>query len=216
MSSTYSLHYFGGRGVAEVIRYCFSIGGITYEDKRYPITFGTPGDFSTMSRKEWDDAKASGMYTKTQNVLPALVIDGGEMIGESKAIERFVAGVCGLMGSTPVEGLAVDCACEMLRSIKDAYQKARAGDAAAKDAYFAEALPALCKKAEAALPASFATGAITLADVSWYYAFHFFWDRKEEALAATTGCPTIQAMFAKVKGNAAAMKWEADRPDTAF
>ena len=36
-----------------------------YEDFRYGFTFGTPGDFSTVQRPEFDAAKAAGSSTRT-------------------------------------------------------------------------------------------------------------------------------------------------------
>jgi len=48
-----TLRYFDGRGVAETARLLFVIAGEKYEDMRYPISFGTPGDFSTLKRDEF-------------------------------------------------------------------------------------------------------------------------------------------------------------------
>ncbi|CAJ1413868.1 unnamed protein product [Effrenium voratum] len=51
-----TLRYFDARGAAETVRLLFAAAGKEYKDLRYPISFGTPGDFSTIIRKmcaEW-------------------------------------------------------------------------------------------------------------------------------------------------------------------
>jgi len=61
MGTSYKLHYFDARGVAETTRYMFAATKTSYEDKRYSLTFGVPGDFSTISRPEFDAAKAKAL-----------------------------------------------------------------------------------------------------------------------------------------------------------
>eukprot|EP00435_Cladocopium_sp_Y103_P056444 s699_g19.t1 len=55
-ADSFKLRYFDAKGAAETIRLVFAAAGKDYEDVRYPISFGTPGDFSTIVRKacmEW-------------------------------------------------------------------------------------------------------------------------------------------------------------------
>ena len=84
---TVKLIYFDVRGVAERIRYLLAVAGVEYEDFRYPLTFGVPGDRSTMSRKEFDAAKAAGDHDVAMGKVPILEVDGVK-IPQSKAIER--------------------------------------------------------------------------------------------------------------------------------
>ena len=58
--SKFQLTYFNVRGLAETTRFLFAAAKQDYEDKRFPIAFGTPGDFSTLQRPEFDKAKETG------------------------------------------------------------------------------------------------------------------------------------------------------------
>ncbi|CAE1252184.1 HPGDS [Acanthosepion pharaonis] len=70
----YTLHYFNGRGRAEIIRMMFNMAGVPYNDKRY--------EFS-----EWDRCRNDypGMC------LPCLEMDGGMRMPETMAICRYLA-----------------------------------------------------------------------------------------------------------------------------
>jgi len=92
------LIYFDVRGVAERVRYLFAVAGASYEDARFPLAFGVPGDFSTVIRKEFDAAKANGELDAGMGKVPLLEIDGLK-IPQSKAIERYVAKKYGMMGT---------------------------------------------------------------------------------------------------------------------
>jgi len=219
--SSYKLTYFAGRGVAETSRFLFAAGKQDYEDFRFPISFGTPGDFSTMGRKEFDEAKAKGDLA----VSIGLEVDGVK-IGQSKAIERFLAKRFGFMGSSDIEAARIDALCEMIRDGKDAYQKKRSiQDAeektAALEKYFAEELPALIARVEASLPAGpgpFLVGdKVSLADISWFLylaAPKGFYDNAEGAKAAFQACPRIKAAVAAVEAMPEIQEWIAKRPDT--
>ena len=178
---------------AQTIRYMFAVSKTPYEDFRYSFTFGTPGDFSTVQRPEFDAAKAAGdldaglgrlpilEYPRPRRTLPsrnpvhvvaasteyprrgrgvaaaglrwrppprnihvaavAAIRRGdrhgmtdqprrynGAKIGQSKTIERFVAGETGMNGDGPVEAALVDAMCENIRDVKDMYQKAKTAD----------------------------------------------------------------------------------------
>ena len=121
---SYKLTYFDIRGLAENARIIFAAAKVPYEDVRLSFSFGVPGDFSTIKRPEFDDMKAKGLLDVSLGKVPLLEVDGAQ-IGQSKAIERFLATQFGMMGSTPVEAGQVDQLCETVRDIKDAYQKVR-------------------------------------------------------------------------------------------
>ena len=121
-NSRMKLSYFDARGVAETTRYMLAVTKTPYEDFRYGFTFGTPGDFSTVQRPEFDAAKAAGKLDANLGRLPLLEIDG-QVFGQSKTIERFVAKRVGMMGANAVEEAQIDCVCEHLRDCKDKYMR---------------------------------------------------------------------------------------------
>merc|ERR1712228_836862 len=108
---TYKLIYFNGRGAAERTRIMFAIKKVEYEDFRYEVTFANPGDPTTAERPEFERDKAAGKFTANLGELPILEVDGVQ-IGQSKAIERYVAKAIGMMGSTALEEAQIDAICE--------------------------------------------------------------------------------------------------------
>merc|ERR1719486_1043995 len=123
-NSRMKLSYFDARGVAETTRYMLAVTKTPCEDFRYGFTFGTPGDFSTVQRPEFDAARAAGKLDANLGRLPLLEADG-KVFGQSKTIERFVAKRVGMMGANAVEEAQIDCICEHLRDCKDKYMKAK-------------------------------------------------------------------------------------------
>lgn len=84
--------------------------------------------------------------------LPILEVDG-QQVAQSKSIERFVARRYGFLGENDVEAAQIDCVCEHVRDIKDAYQKVRgiqdeAEKKAGMEKWFATDLPEWCGKFE--------------------------------------------------------------------
>eukprot|EP00438_Fugacium_kawagutii_P029069 Skav206013 [mRNA] locus=scaffold1644:115296:123244:+ [translate_table: standard] len=123
---TYKLTYFDIRGLAENARIIFAAAKQPYEDVRLSLNFGVPGDFSTIQRPEFDDMKAKGLLDASLGKVPLLEVDGAQ-IGQSKAIERFLASSLGMMGSSPVEAGQIDQLGETVRDIK-AWPGRGAGD----------------------------------------------------------------------------------------
>lgn len=221
---SYKLVYFDARGVCEVARFMFAVSATEYEDFRYPVKFGTPGDFSTIIRPEFDKAKADGELDVSLGKLPYLEVDGTK-VPQSKAIERYVAGQLGFMGSNPIEAAQIDSLCETVRDFKDAYQKVRgiqdAEEKALKmDKWFSEDLPNHVAAAEKSLPSGpgpFLVGTkMSLADLQWFQflaAPKGFFDNAEGAKAAYEPCPRIKAAVEAVAGTAEIQAWIAKRPD---
>ncbi|KAJ8599426.1 hypothetical protein CTAYLR_007987 [Chrysophaeum taylorii] len=209
------LSYFPARGVVEKIRYMLAIGEVVYEDYRYPLSFGTPGDFSTVIRPEFDADKASGKLDVSMGKVPVLEVDGIE-IGQSKAIERYVARKYGMMGSTDEEAAKIDCVAEHERDIKDMYMKAKAAEK--KDEFFEKTLPEMLAKVEASLPQGpgpFLFGEkVSYADVVFFVFLTEFFDDKDKAAAATPS--KIKAAIDAVAAIPQVQKWKAERPDTPF
>jgi len=220
--STYKLQYFDARGVAESCRFLFAMAKQPYEDARFPFTFGTPGDFSTIQRPEFDAAKAAGDLDPAMGKVPLLTVDGVSF-GQSKAIERFLAQRFGFMGSSDVEAARIDQLCEQVRDIKDAYNKAKNGadkdEALAK--FKAEGMPGNLAAVERSLGASewMVGDKPSLADVTYFLFLGdeskpFFDDR--EFAAAVSACPKIQAAINKIGAMPEVQEWIAKRPDTMF
>ena len=61
-------------------------------------------------------------FTANLGRLPILVADGVE-IGQSRAIERFVAEKVGLMGKDELERAVIDAVCEHQRDCRESYGK---------------------------------------------------------------------------------------------
>jgi len=224
---SYKLQYFDIRGLAETARFIFAVAKVPYEDARFSLKFGTPGDFSTIIRPEFDAAKASGELDISLGKVPYLEVDGVK-IGQSKAIERYLAREFGLMGATAIEGAQVDQLCETVRDIKDAYQKVRGikdeeEKKAAMEKWFKEDLPGHVKLAEKSLPAGpgpwLVGSKISLADLCFFMLLASpkgFFDNTEGAAAAFQECPRVKAAMEATAANAEVQGWIASRPDSPF
>mmetsp|Transcript_39287 Transcript_39287/g.73312 ORF Transcript_39287/g.73312 Transcript_39287/m.73312 type:complete len:227 (+) Transcript_39287:50-730(+) len=224
---SYKLTYFDIRGLAENARIYFAVAQTPYEDERLSLTFGTPGDFSTIQRPEFDEMKAKGELDISLGKVPLLTVDGVK-IGQSKAIERFLAKELGLAGSTNLEAAQVDQLGETVRDIKDAYQKVRgikdeAEKTAAMDKWFAEDLPNWVKLAEKSLPAGpgpfMIGGKVSAADLLFYtllLAPGGFFDNTEGAKASFQDCPKIKAALEAVDALPQLQEYLAKRKPSPF
>lgn len=222
-SGQFTLRYFDGKGVAEMARWLFAFAGETFDDKRYTISFGTPGDFSTIKREEFDADKAAGRMDIAMGKVP--VLEAGDFaLPQSKAIERYLAKRFGLMGTTVEEEAWVDAVAEHIRDINDAYS--RKGLFFMKDQekkkelqakWYTEELPVLLKKLEGALPGAqgFAVGSKTsYADLCIYKLLK---DSYEDDVSMTySDCPKLQAIVDSVGKHEGLQKWIAERPKTMF
>eukprot|EP00420_Gonyaulax_spinifera_P017840 CAMPEP_0197911574 /NCGR_PEP_ID=MMETSP1439-20131203/73079_1 /TAXON_ID=66791 /ORGANISM="Gonyaulax spinifera, Strain CCMP409" /LENGTH=233 /DNA_ID=CAMNT_0043533309 /DNA_START=50 /DNA_END=751 /DNA_ORIENTATION=+ len=223
----HKLVYFDIRGVAETARFLFAIAKVPYKDVRFSLTFGTPGDFSTIKRPEFDAAKAKGELDVSLGKVPYLEVDGVK-IGQSKAIERFLAGEFGMLGASPMEAGLIDMLCETIRDCKDAYQKAKSTKdedekKKALEKWFAEDMPGHLKTAEKSLPAGkgpwLVGSKVSLADVAWFSfvaAPNGYFDNSEGAKAAYQDCPRIKAAVEAVAKIPQLTDWIAERPDSPF
>jgi len=224
---TYELTYFDIRGLAEITRWVFKVGKTEFKDTRLSLTFGTPGDFSTMKRPEFDEMKEKGELDVSLGKVPFLTVDGVK-IGQSKAIERFVASEVGLMGSTKVEAAQIDQLTETIRDIKDSYNAAKrtVGDdekKAAVEKFFAEGLPEFLANTEKSIPAGpgpwLVGEKISLADLAYYMFLASpkgFFDNAEGAKAAFQPCPRMKAAMEATEKNPELAAWIAERPDSMF
>ena len=108
------MKYFDIRGAAETCRVILALGQEDYDDARYII------DPATFQSPEFVEAKENGDLKMNLNRAPVLLTPDGQTIGQSKAIERYLARRCGLMGRTPEDDAIIDCIAEHCRDVKDA------------------------------------------------------------------------------------------------
>jgi glutathione S-transferase len=102
--SKLKLTYFdfhGGRG--EVARLALNIGGVEFEDYRFPFS-------------EFADVKA----TTPLGQVPTLTIDGGPQITQSNGINRYVGKLANLYPADDLQALVCD---EVMDAIEDATAK---------------------------------------------------------------------------------------------
>jgi glutathione S-transferase len=225
MSHTqYKLSYFNGRGLAETSRMLFAVAGVEFEDFRYPLTVIDWSIFK-FQRDEFDADKTAGKLWRSMDKLPTLEV-GGNVIFQSKAIERFLAYKFGLMGNTPEEAAFVDSICETIRDFKDAYQKVRSVSAEEKDAafakYFDETLPIQLNSLECILVSHNANSYyvlgdnLSLADIVIFGFLTDFFDNKERVTSVYVKYDKFKNIVESV-GNLEKMKqWLATRPETPF
>ena len=118
MADTYKLTYFAGKGLAEPTRIMFALAGVAFEDERFP--YHVDAADAASKHPEFTAVQQTGAFTVSMHSLPVLTFNGVQ-IGQSKAVERFVAARLGFAGADEVERAQIDCVCEHLRELNDAY-----------------------------------------------------------------------------------------------
>ncbi|KAG8458868.1 hypothetical protein KFE25_004202 [Diacronema lutheri] len=219
----YKLTYFDARGAAELARIVLVASGAAWEDVRFPISMegGKP------NVPEFQKAKASGALALNMGRAPLLELDDGRALGQSRAIERFVARSHGLFGGSEFEGAQIDAILEHTRDVRDAYGRAvpafgaETEDKAAKRAqWYAEALPDWLRRLEAALPPggnNVAVGSsLSLADLAIWHLLRDYFADAEKTMQAASGCERLNAIADMVGAMPAISGWVAKRPQTAF
>jgi glutathione S-transferase len=227
VTSKMKLKYFNARGAAETCRILLAIGGEEYDDIRYDWTPGT------MKSQAFADAKASGELKINLNRAPVLVVDDGVSIGQSKAIERFLAKRFGLMGNSPVEEALIDCVAEHCRDVRDAAM--RKGFSAfargktdeekrvAREEWFTADLPTMLGNINDAVKETsqskgFAVGSsLSLADVAIWSMLSDCQDSdKEDTAKASVNCDALNAIVSSVSSHAKVAEWLVKRPKSMF
>ena len=231
------LTYFNGRGLAEVSRLIFAAMEAKYEDFRYPLTVL---DWSTynMERKEFDADKASGKLWESMNKLPTLEVDG-QIICQSKSIERYLASTFFLMGTNALEAAKIDSLCECIRDFKDMYrdfmdfQKLRNActedNETATKKWFTETLVERLGAFNNLLALGvyqekgyddddvYSVGnRLSLADIVIYSFLVDFFDDKVAIKKSYASYRTLNAIVRTVGNIEGIQKWMAERPDTPF
>lgn len=192
------------------------------QDARYPISFGTPGDFSTLKREEFNADKAAGKMEVSMGKVPILEV-GDLRLPQSKAIERYVAKKLKLMGSSLEEEAMIDAVAEHVRDINEAYNrkglrfmKDEEKKAELEKKWFEEELPDFLSRLNAALPGqSFAVGeTVSLADVAIFKLLKDTYPNDISEIYA--GLEKLKAILVEMEKNEGLQKWMAERPKTMF
>ena len=214
------LVYFDGRGLAETSRILLSIANEQYEDFRYPINII---DWKTHQSEnpEFENDKQNNKLLKSLNKLPYLEVSGN-IIHQSKSIERFLAYNFNMMGDIPIESAQIDAICETIRDFKDAYQKVRRlpenEREAGLDDWFTVTLVDKLKLLENILGNDgFCVGVrLSLADVVLFTFLTQFFDNVESAKNAYNQVLKVNEIIDKVGNLPQVIDWINNRPDTAF
>tara|TARA_B110000977_G_C11058793_1_gene485124 strand:- start:1285 stop:1974 length:690 start_codon:yes stop_codon:yes gene_type:complete len=226
------LSYFNGKGMGETSRLIMVAAGAKFEDFRYPLIVN---DWATydMTRKEFDDDKASGKLWKSIGKLPFLNV-GDEVISQSKAIERYLARRFKMMGETAEEGALIDSYCEYIRDFKTAYQavKRKENRKEALVEWFETTLPEKLTAFDNLLfgnndfqnilqpgynTQKFAVGdKLSLADIVIYAFLTDFFDDKEAVAGACNNCVVLKKIVKTVGENPKIKEWVENREDTPF
>jgi len=115
--SNYKLVYFDGRGLAEPSRILLAYSGIPFEDQRLKAVVDANGKHD---RSEFLALKPTLPFGQ----VPVLHADG-EVIPQSRVIERFLARKAGLLGSNDLETTRLEAISECVRDIRDGFMKVK-------------------------------------------------------------------------------------------
>ena len=221
-----ALKYFDLRGAAETCRVLFALGGEDYSDCRYSF------DSKTFKSEAFDAAKENGEHTTNLDRAPVLLMENGSAVGQSKAIERYLARRFDLMGDSPEEEVTIDCIAEHCRDVKDAamrksfsaFAKGKTDEekAEARKEWFETDLPAMLKKVDASVLGTgngvFAVGKkMSYADVAiWSLLRECAPADKDDTTKAAAECSALNAIADAIASNTKVSSWVAERPVTIF
>jgi glutathione S-transferase len=213
------LCYFNGRGLAETSRLLFAAAEQDYTDFRYPLEIL---DWKTYSfnREEFDKAKSDGSLVNSLNKVPYLEVDG-DVICQSKTIERYLGRRFNMMGDTDLEAAKIDSICECLRDFKTDYQTVRKTEESDREVamtvWFNETLPSKLNALEHLVNTNFSVGGrLSLADVSLFSFLTQFFDNTEAANDSMNNTPNIKSVVETVRSLDSVQQWLNTRPVSSF
>lgn len=222
------LKYFDIKGAAETCRVLLALGGEDYTDTRYqmdPTTFQSP---------QFLQDKSSGALRMNLNRAPVLIIPpSGHVIGQSKAMERYIARRCGLMGQTSDEEAIIDCIAEHCRDVKDAAMRKRFSKfvndktdeekALDRSQWFTEDMPLLLSKIEQSVTEISTRNGYTLgneptyADVTIWALLRDCSDTDlDDTTMAAAKCKVLNAIADQIASHPGVAKWLNDRPKSTW
>lgn len=246
-STLLELKYFNARGAAETARILLALAdgeGNTYKDTRYEITPGT------MNSPAFLQAKELGELDANLGRAPLLLVHnddqeeegeeggvgggGGVAIGQSKAIERYLAKKYNFMGNTDIEAAQIDCIVEHCRDVSDAARrkgfsiftpnKTEEEKATARKEWFEKDFPQMLHKINKVIALyskedGYAVGTSTsYADI---VIFCLLGDCTLEAdqvdtTKAASECSLLTGIVDRIRKNDKVSKWLQERPETKF
>jgi len=229
----YRLIYFNSRGAVELTRYLLVAVEAPYDDMRYPLQASSKG-FGISADGDFLAHQQAGHFDVNMGSLPILQVltsDGKAAIatlGQSHAINRFLAERHGYFGQDLVERAQIDSFYESIRDTRSSYLSSKRKSSS--EAWLEEKLPEYCTKLEKSLPPSrsdvpWLIGKSTsLADIAVYSLLG-------TATSAVTGdrvsgldgfdpsgalkvAPRLEASIQAVSELSSIQRWERERPDT--
>jgi len=218
-TTCYKLSYFNLRAFAEPIRYLFVVAGRKWEDHRYHIDFenGFKADEFVADQK-------AGKFASALNQVPYLETNKFQL-GQSRAIQRYLAREFGFVGRNEIEAAQVDCFCEHLRDMgqqrQDAVRKVERKDmGTAGTAWVNEELPKWLPELEAATsgqPGFIVGNKTSVADIALYVIFA---DNLMDDAAAVhkllESAPKLAAVIKRIGELPEVVSWRNTRPKNPF
>lgn len=234
------LDYFNIKGFGELPRIIGKVGKLEIVDERIPF-YGFKNGGPDVG-EAFPNNRAAGKYDINMGRVPVLSgmyitliktrcihsykhhVVGDTRIGQSGAIERYLARKAGLMGSSDEEAAIIECIVENVNDIKGAFRKIRdLPNGPDKDSklstWYATSFPEWLGKLEKSLPSTVPGSAVgeklSYADiVLWHLLNEFF--KKADIESALKSSFTISIINDKVSANPELQKWISERPVTPF
>ena len=201
---TYKLHYFNGRGRAELVRLIFAQAGVPYEDVRIEL-------------KKWPEIKPTMPFGK----VPVLEV-GGKHVAHSIVIARYLSEEFGLAGSNLLENSQVAGIAEAVNDLFEDLLKARIEKNEERKAqmqkdYKEKAVPFALAKFEA-LASTNKNGYLWGNKLTWADLAFFNWICmiSHRAPAILDRFPSLKKLKETVETLPNIAKWLKERPETEF
>uniref|UniRef100_A0A7S2JZ40 Glutathione transferase n=1 Tax=Leptocylindrus danicus TaxID=163516 RepID=A0A7S2JZ40_9STRA len=187
-----------------------------------------------MSAPEFKAAKESGELDANLGRAPLLLIDGNRPIGQSKAIERYLAKKCGLMGDSDLDAAQIDCIAEHCRDVKDAQMrkgfsafnrdKSDEEKTEARKEWFETDMPVMLEKVEKAVKLTSGKDGYAFGEKNSYADVAIFsllkdctMDAdKEDTLKAAENCALLVSIAERISNEPNVSKWVESRPKSMF
>jgi len=210
------LVYFNIKGLIEPARLILAAAGEKYEDFRYPVEIVNLTSYKFAGEEFYID-KSSGKLKKSMGRVPFLEVDG-QVICQSKAIERYLATKFGLMGYNVESRAIIDSYCECIRDIKTHYfaTKKRFSMEETKT-WFDETLPQKLEELESLLNENSVVtteNSPDLFEIKLYHLLVEFFDNKEAVKKAQENCTLLQQIVHNIATNTRIAEWIEKRPNT--